>query len=182
MPFSEKKSLAQEQLAAAYSLDYLTVTEYEERVGTLEMADTYDVVEAVVADLPRDLARRPAAGPVAPLYPEAQLLEGGGQILRRRGNWLRSNRLIVSQRGSVLRLRFDDLAELQGARLDIDLDLHGCTARIKVPIGTRIMDDVSAHGSVFRVSRRISRHGSPTGPIITLSGSVFNSVIRIGRL
>ena len=35
MPFTEKKMLAQELLASAYSHDYLTVVEYEQRVQDL---------------------------------------------------------------------------------------------------------------------------------------------------
>ena len=125
MPFGEKKARAQEILAAAFSLDYLTVVEYEDRVQQLEAADTFESVDTLVADLPDSLL--PAtnrSGPVAP-FGDVQVLEGRGQVLRRRGRWLRSNRLVVRQDGAVVRLRLDDLAELPNASIQVELDVRG---------------------------------------------------------
>jgi len=180
MPFPDKKNLVQEQLAQAFSQDYLTVSEYEERVEALEAADTFAAVEALVSDLPRDLIQRPGASLSVDVG--AQVLEGGGQVIRRRGGWLRSNHLVVRQQGSTVRLRLDDLAAMSGSTLHIELDLQGCTARIKVPVGTRIVDDVIAHGSMFRISRKIRRRGTQPGATVVVTGSISSSTVRFSRL
>ena len=188
MPFGEKKTLAQEQLASAYSLDYLTVVEYEQRVQQLEAADTFEAVDRLVEDLPRDLVVSPGTVPVstdgaaAAPQGDVQVLEGSSQVLRKRGSWLRSNRIVINQHGSTMRLRFDQLKELPNARIHLQMDLHGCMVRMKVPRGTRVVEELQSHGSMIRISRRLSRSEVSYGPVVVLEGEAQGSVIRISPM
>ena len=186
MPFSDKKALAQECLAAAYSHDYLTVVEYEQRVQELEAAETFDQVDRLVEDLPQDLVEGPAALELARhaggvVGPE-QVLEGSSQVVRKRGTWIRSNRIVINHRGSTMRLRFDQLRELPDARILLQVDLQGCMCRIHVPRGTRVVEDLQSHGSMIRISRRLSRSEVSYGPMVVLQGEIRGTVLRVTPL
>ncbi|MFP4114671.1 MAG: DUF1707 SHOCT-like domain-containing protein [Spirochaetota bacterium] len=182
MPFPEKRSQAQELLASAYSLDYLTEVEFEERVQLLQEADTFDKVNALVVDLPRELVVRPGSVPARGLDAGEQVIEGSGQVLRRQGSWLRSQRVVVRQNGSVVRLRMDDLVEIPRARVEMVLDVQGCMVRILVPRGTRVVDETAGHGSVIRVSRRVWRSERENGPVLVLSGTAIDSLVKVTKL
>jgi hypothetical protein len=186
MPFSEKKALAQEQLVSAYSLDYLTVVEYEQRIQDLQAADTFEAVERLVEDLPRDLVVSTGATPLAGRPTDVglseQVLEGSGQVVRKRGIWLRSNRIVINHRGSMIRLRMDELKELPNVQVKFEIDLQGSTLRISVPRGTRVIEDLQGHGSTVRISRRLVRSAVSYGPVVVLDGEVRNSMVRITPL
>lgn len=181
MPFGDKKAYAQEILAAAYSQDYLTVAEYEERVQNLEQAERYDEVEALIADLPHSLASTSGAATryAAPYRDGRQLLEGSGGVVRKRGHWLQADSVVVRHSGSILRLDFDDLEDLPNREITLELDIKGCTARIVVPKGSRVRDETSATGSVVTIAGRVFRRAIEGGPSLVLKGAVQNSIVRV---
>ena len=179
VPFPARQEHARQVLASAFSQDYLTMVEYEQRVEQLEGAETYAAVEALVADLPAFLAPALQQRDHGSLAVLPQILEGGGQILRRRGHWLRSDRLEIVQRGSMIRLRFDDLSEMRKAELRIDLDIQSCTAQLRFPAGTRVHEEFENRGSVVTVARRLSRRESPDGPEVLITGRVYGSTFRV---
>lgn len=195
MPFPQKKEFAQAYLASAYSRDYLTVVEFEERVQALESAETYGAVEQLIADLPAELAptgreidsqaealapRWTAAVPGRPV--EDQVLRGSGQVVRKRGAWLSSDRLVLEHRASTINLRFDQLADQTDVRLEVVLDIQGCTCRLVVPEGTRVSENVEMNASTFSVARKLYATERPDGPLLLLSGVANGSTIRVARL
>jgi hypothetical protein len=204
MPFPQKKEYAQAFLASAYSHDYLTVVEYEQRVEQLESADTYEAVETLLTDLPPSLApalppvpghgELPVSAPgphgVAPRWTASppgtvghdQVLRGRGQNVRKRGVWLTSDRLVLEQTGSTISLRFDQLSGLRNVRLDVELDIKSCTCRLLVPEGTRVSEQVETNGSTFSIARKVFKTEQPDGPLVVLSGVANGSTIRVARL
>ncbi len=185
MPFPQKKEHAQQFLVAAYAEDYLTEVEFEHRVEALEAADTFDAVEALVDDLPRRLepARLPSASQSSPVVPhDQQVMKGSNQVIRKRGIWLRSPRLAVSQKACVLSARFDQAGDPGFEHIEIDLDVSACTMRLLFPPGTRVAEDVDGTGSFISVAKRLRKTEDPSGPLVVLKGVANNSSIRVTRL
>jgi hypothetical protein len=102
--------------------------------------------------------------------------------VRKRGSWLRSNRAVINQHGSTMRLRFGQLKELLDARILHQVDLQGYMRRMHVPRGTRIMDNLQANGSTTLISRRLSRSEMSYGPVIVLQGEGRSTVLGITPL
>lgn len=187
MPFEAKREQTLERLAQAYSHDYLTLDEYEQRVQELNDTRSFDRLDELVGDLPATILpattlSAPLSARGVPVSAPEQVLEGSAQILRRRGLWLRSQRVVVRQSGAMVRLDLDDLRELRSLQVELTLDVTSSMIRIAVPLGTRVIDETRSHNSMVTIRRRLSRRESTNGPVLLLSGEVNGSMVRVTRL
>ena len=184
MPFRQKKEYAQQFLATAFAQDYLTQVEFEERVEKLESAETYDAVDELVADLPVRLAPTAVTptGAQPPATSDSQVMSGRGQVVRKRGVWLRSPKVVISHQSSVVTMRFDQAGDPGFEHLELEFDVSGSTLRLLFPEGTRVIEELNASASVITIARRLQKRENPAGPVVRLTGSVQGSTVRITKL
>jgi hypothetical protein len=162
-------------LTGAYVRDLITMDQLEARLASVASAAGRSELAELIADLGGAEALRAPA--VDPDFPEPlQKVRG---TVRREGSWLRSRRLIVECIGSRANLDMTQICGHGGDPFVVDLSVKGSGVRIRVPLGTRVEEEIENTGGTVRIRRRVLRAQAADGPRLILRGESWGSSIVI---
>ena len=128
-------------LSEALAQGRLTSTELAERIDAAYAAKTRAELVPLTADLPDDMRRAPAAGPVAAL--ERQELSATFSKVIRSGRWVAGRHTVATARFGALIVNMAD-AVLPGREITLDINTFCGKAIITVPENARVVDEGGA--------------------------------------
>lgn len=167
-------------LAEALAQGRLTSAELAERIDAAYSATTRAELVPLTADLPEDMGKIPAAGPLAAV--ERQELSATFSKVIRSGRWVAGRHTVATARFGALIVNLAD-AVLPGREITLDVNAFCGKAIITVPENARVVDE---GGALFgkRSVTGSAPEGAEDGPLIRITGkSTFGKIVvhRGGR-
>jgi hypothetical protein len=161
-------------LSEALAQGRLTSTELAERIDATYAARTRAELVPLTADLPEDMRRAPAAGPVAAL--ERQELSATFSKVIRSGRWVAGRHTVATARFGALIVSLAD-AVLPGREITLDINAFCSKVIITVPENARVVDE----GGALFGKRSVSgakADADEDGPLIRITGkSTFSKIV-----
>jgi len=161
-------------LSEALAQGRLTSTELAERIDAAYAAKTRAELAPLTADLPDDMRKAPAAGPVAAL--ERQELSATFSKVIRSGRWVAGRHTVATAHFGALIVSMAD-AVLPGREITLDINAFCSKVIITVPENARVVDE---GGALFgkRSVAGAKSDADEDGPLIRITGkSTFSKIV-----